>query len=67
MPPPGLAIVPGGGLGMPAPVLAPDELRARNRERVLALQTLSRIAGEGGPAATAVGGRGCLRAQPEGE
>jgi len=51
-PPPGLAIAEGGALGMPPPVLAPDELRARNR----ALQTLSRTAGEGGPAATAAGG-----------
>src|SRR5438034_1213444 len=38
-PPPGLAIAQGGALGMPVPVLAPEELRARNR----ALQTLSRL------------------------
>ncbi|HYU13961.1 MAG TPA: hypothetical protein VEK82_15390, partial [Stellaceae bacterium] len=50
--PPGLAIAPPGALDMPPPVLAPDELRARNR----ALQTLSRTAGEGRPAAIAAGG-----------
>lgn len=44
-PPPGLAIASGADLAMPAPILSSDELRARNSERVLALQTLSRIAG----------------------
>jgi hypothetical protein len=34
-PPPGLAIADGGDLGMPEAVLAPDELRARNRARAL--------------------------------
>jgi hypothetical protein len=34
MPPPGLAIVSGGALGMPAPVLDIDELRACNRARL---------------------------------
>jgi len=33
-PPPGLAIAPGGDIGMPAPVLDIDELRRRNRERL---------------------------------
>ena len=32
-PPPGFAVVHGGGLGMPPPVLDPDTLRARNRAR----------------------------------
>ena len=30
MAPPGLSVMPGGGLGMPAPVLDVDALRARN-------------------------------------
>lgn len=32
--PPGLAIVPGGALGMPPPVLDVEALRARNRARL---------------------------------
>lgn len=32
-PPPGLAVAHGSGLGMPAPVLDPEAMRARNRDR----------------------------------
>ena len=34
MAPPGLALAPGGDIGMPAPVLDIDALRARNRARL---------------------------------
>jgi hypothetical protein len=34
MAPPGLAVAPGGELGMPAPVLDIEALRARNRARL---------------------------------
>jgi len=33
--PPGLVVAPGGTIGMPAPLLDPDALRARNRERAV--------------------------------
>jgi hypothetical protein len=34
-PPPGLTVARNQGIGMPAPLLDPDALRARNRERAL--------------------------------